>query len=64
MMLETMEEHLRAAVWTERKVLSVLEEVRRIERRLDVKASAREQSSGRIQAASGGASMTAIIDRP
>ncbi|KAH3824624.1 hypothetical protein DPMN_126461 [Dreissena polymorpha] len=46
-MLGTMEEHLRAAVRTERKVLSVLEEVRRIERKLDVKARAREQSSGR-----------------
>ncbi|KAH3696172.1 hypothetical protein DPMN_083637 [Dreissena polymorpha] len=46
-MLGTTEEHLRAAVRTERKVLSVLEEVRRIERKLDVKTRAREQSSGR-----------------
>ncbi|KAH3740967.1 hypothetical protein DPMN_039265 [Dreissena polymorpha] len=46
-MLEIMEEHLRAAVRTERKVLSVLEKVRCIERKLDVKARAREQSSGR-----------------
>ncbi|KAH3887588.1 hypothetical protein DPMN_011606 [Dreissena polymorpha] len=46
-MLGTMEELLRAAVRTERKVLSELEEVRRIERKLDVKARTQEQSSGR-----------------
>ncbi|KAH3887977.1 hypothetical protein DPMN_011999 [Dreissena polymorpha] len=46
-MLGTMEEHLRAAVRTARKALSVLKEVRRIERKQDVKARARDQSFGR-----------------